>query len=84
MDVLIDAMRDSLTPSTPSRSLRACQAAARATLGLADLVDRRAARNPDEDSPEAVRADAELRALARALRDQAQPFAAHLEAALLA
>jgi hypothetical protein len=76
--VLLDVMRNSLTPMTPQKSLRSCLAAVSATLRLTDRVDRRPALFPDDDPPEAVRTDAELRALARALREQAERLAADL------
>jgi hypothetical protein len=76
--VLLTAMRDSLPATTPPKSLRACLASVRTTGRYAARLAERPRATPDDDPPEAVRADAELRALARALREQAEGLAADL------
>jgi hypothetical protein len=76
--VLLGATRDALTPTTPPKSLRACLASVRVVRRLADRMAHRTVATPDDDPPEAVRADAELRAVARALRGQAESLAADL------
>jgi hypothetical protein len=78
---LMGAIRE-LTPVSPPPSLRGCLADVRTMLRLANVVERRPAVNPDDAPPETVRADATLRALAHALREQAEPLMAELAAAL--
>jgi len=79
--VLLGAMRESLTPQTTPKSLRACLASVRETLRLlAGLMTCRAVATatPDDDPPDVVRADAEVRSAARALREQAEAAVADL------
>jgi hypothetical protein len=77
--VLLGAMWDSLTPTTPPKSLRACLGNVHTILRLVTgLMARRAVATPDDDPPDVVRADAELRAAARALREQAEAAVADL------
>lgn len=75
---LMGAMRGGLRPTMPPKALRACLAAVRAALRLLDRVNGRPPVFPEDARPEAVRADAEIRTLARTLREQAEPLALRL------
>jgi len=78
--VLLAAMRAALRPATPPKALRACLSAVHATLQLADFVAGRPGRPAvsRDHAPEAACLDAELRGLARALREQVGLFEADL------
>jgi hypothetical protein len=75
---LMGVMRECVMLPTSPASRRAWLATVRTTLRLADLVERRPAVNPDDARPETVRADAALRSLAHALREQAEALVTDL------
>ena len=85
MGALLSVMRDALPATlatTPTRRrarvLRDCRTATTTALRFADHVEDRPAVTPADAPAERVRAEAELRTLARALRAEAERLAADL------
>jgi hypothetical protein len=76
---LLGGLRECLTRATPPRKLRTGQRAVREALGVAARIEGRPPATPDDDLPETVRADPEARALARALRAEAEVLGADLD-----